>query len=85
MVEQATPLFTEDIVDCMRYNGENPSKYVDLMQRFVRKENLTIYDIPLDLNEELLKLDANEEVFFFTPILMYVIQTIVSDFLATKK
>lgn len=84
--ESATEsLFTSEIVNLFRLNGPTDSKYVELMQKFIRNEPLTIYDIPLDLNEELMKLDANEEVFFFTPILMYIIQVIVNDFLKEKK
>ena len=84
--ESATEsLFTSEIVNLFRLNGPTDSKYVELMQKFIRNEPLTIYDIPLDLNEELMKLDANEEVFFFTPILMYIIQVVVNDFLKEKK
>ncbi|MDE7089323.1 MAG: hypothetical protein K2O54_04320, partial [Prevotella sp.] len=70
------------IATSFRVNGPTTSKYVDLMQRFVRNEKLTIYDIPLDLNEELLRLDANSEVFLFTPLLLYIIQTVTSEFLS---
>ena len=74
-----------ELVNSFKFNAPTQSPYVDLMQKFVRNEPLTIYDIPLDLNEELLKLDANDEVFFYTPILMYIIKTITEDFLHTKK
>ena len=74
-----------ELVNSFKFNAPTQSPYVDLMQKFVRNEPLTIYDIPLDLNEELLKLDANDEVFFYTPILMYIIKTITEDFLHTKR
>ena len=78
-------LLTQDIINTFKMNGPTDSKYVELMQKFIRNESMTIYDIPTNLNEELIKLDANEEVFFFTPILMYIIQTVVNDFLSEKK
>lgn len=78
-------LLSEDVVNTFKLNAPTDSKYIELMQKFVRNEPLTIYDIPLDLNEELLYLEANEEVFFFTPILLYIIKTVVTDFLNTKK
>jgi hypothetical protein len=77
-------LLTTEIVNQFKLNGPTESRYLELMQKFIRNENVTIYDIPLDLNEELLKLDANLEVFFFTPILLFIIQTIVNDFLHEK-
>ncbi len=78
-------LLTPDIINTFKMNGPTDSKYVELMQKFIRNESMTIYDIPTNLNEELIQLDANEEVFFFTPILMYIIQTVVNDFLSEKK
>ena len=78
-------LLTQDIINTFKMNGPTDSKYVELMQKFIRNESMTVYDIPTNLNEELIKLDANEEVFFFTPILMYIIQTVVNDFLSEKK
>lgn len=77
-------LMTTELVNVFKLNGPTESKYIDLMKKFVRNDDITIYDIPLTLNEELLSLDANEEVFFFTPILLYIIQTIVNDFLKEK-
>jgi len=78
-------LLSIETVNTFRMNGPTDNKYIELMQKFIRNEELTIYDIPLDLNEELMRLDGSEEVFFFTPILMYIIQTVVKDFLSTKK
>ena len=72
------------IANIFRLNGDTESKYVELMRRFIRNEPITIYDIPTDLNDALLSLDANEEFFFFTPILMYIINVIVKDFLKTR-
>ena len=67
-----------------KLNGPTESKYIDLMRKFIRKEEMTIYSIPLDLHEALLELDANEEFFFFTPILMYIIKVTITEFLMTK-
>lgn len=77
-------ILPNEIAMSFKLNGPTTSKYIELMQKFIRNETLTIYDIPLDLNEVLLTLDASEEVFFYTPILLYVIQTIVNDFLKEK-
>ena len=84
-MNNAIDLLSIDLVNSFKYNGPQESKYIELMQKFIRKEEITIYDIPLDLNEELLRLDANEEVFFFTPILLYIIQVVVNDFLKEKE
>lgn len=72
------------IANSFKMNAPTESKYIELMQRFIRNEKISLYDIPLDLNEELLTLDANEEVFFYTPILLYIIQTCMNEFLSNK-
>lgn len=72
------------VANIFKMNGPTDSPYIDMMRRFVRNEEFTIHDIPDNLQEVLLDLDANEEFFFFTPILMYIIQTVVNDFLKTK-
>ena len=74
-----------ELVNSFKMNAPTVSPYIDLMQKFIRKDPLTIYDIPLNLNEELLKLDANEEVYFYTPILLYIIKSVTEEFLHTKK
>lgn len=82
---QKKPIFSDEFVMAIKANGFTKSKYADLIKKFARGEELTIHDIPLTLNEELLYLDGNMEVFFFTPIIMYIIKTVVNDFLLIKK
>ena len=78
-------LLPHEIEMSFKVDGPTESKYVELMQKFIRNDTITLYDIPLDMNEELLQLDANAEVFFFTPILLYIVQTVVNDFLHQKE
>ena len=81
----ATPILSDEFVLAVKTNGFTNSAYAELIKKFVRGEKMSIYDIPLTLNEELLELDGNMEVFFFTPIIMYIIKEIVNSFLEIKK
>ena len=82
----ATNIFSNEFVLAIKSNGFVNSKYAEFIKKYCRgKEEMTIHDIPLDLNDELLYLDGNMEVFFFTPIIMYMIQDIVNSFLKIKK
>lgn len=72
-------LLPSEIANIFVCNGPTDSKYIELMKRFIRGEELTVKDIPLDLNEHLLHLQNNEEMFFYTPILMYIIQQVLSN------
>ena len=78
-------LLPNDIVNSFKYNGPTSTKYIELMQKFIRNEDISIYDIPLTLNEELLTLDANEEMFFYTPIVLYIIKSIMNDFIKKEE
>lgn len=71
--------------ECIRVNGPVESKYAELLQRFARKEEITIDEIDLTLSDELLSLDdANLEVFFYTPIILYILKDTVTKQLRTE-
>ena len=59
-------------------NGEQNHKWRNLIQRWIRNEDIKVEDIPLDLNEELLDLDANLEIFIMTPIVLYIIKQVMA-------
>ena len=54
------------------------------MQRFLRDKDMSINDIPTDLNEELLLYDNNLEIFFIVPLIMYIIKTVVIKEIQSK-
>ena len=47
------------------------------LKKYLRHEEIKIEDIPLDLDEDLLYLNNDLEVFFYTPLIMYIIYTII--------
>ena len=72
-------ILSEEYVNCVKLNDIAPTRVGDLIQRYIRKEELTIDDIKLDITEDLLDVgDANLELFFLIPILLYVIKQVVS-------
>lgn len=58
-------------------NGPTKSSYGTLIKRWCRNEDLHISDIDLDLGEEILHQNASIEIFFYTPIILYIIKKIV--------
>ena len=77
--EYKNRIFSNEFVTSVKSNGFTQSNHAELIQRFLRKENLTINDIPLDLNEELYDFNDSIEVFFIIPIIMYIIKEIVNE------
>lgn len=79
-------ILSDEFVNIIKMNGETPSVQAELIKRYVRGENLGLSDIDLSLHNEILNMDsANLEVFFFTPIIMYIIHTILKEHLKRRK
>ena len=85
MPESASNIFSDEFVSAIRNNEDTQSAHGELIKKFVRREPLTIKDIPLDLNEELINLNASLEVFFITPMILYIIQVLINEELEEKK
>ena len=81
----AKQILSDEFVDAVMYNTELETEYGNLIKRFLRKEELGIKDISLQLGDELLYLNNILEVFFFTPIIMYIIREIVKEELKKEK
>lgn len=79
--EGSFSIFPDRVIDIIRYDKETDSKYMELIKKFIRHdEEMSLMDIDLNLNEELIMLDANLEMFFITPILLFIIRTIINEF-----
>lgn len=77
--ECKTKIFSNEFVLAVKNNGFVQSKHAELIQKFIRREKITINDIPDILNEELYDFNDSIEVFFIIPIIMYIIKTIVNE------
>lgn len=73
-------IFPDMTINTIKLNGPTESKYLKLIKKFIRNDSISIYDIDLTLNEELINLDANLEMFFITPLLLYIIKEVVVEF-----
>lgn len=72
-------LLSNEFINCVKLNGPQQHKWADLLQRYLRGEELGLKDVDLELNSEILQLDNNIEVFIFTPIILYIIKKIMND------
>ncbi len=69
--------FSNEFVNSVKLNAPQTHKWRDLIQRYIRNEELKIEDIPLDLTDELMDLSANLEIFIMTPIVLYILKQIM--------
>lgn len=71
-------IFSKEFVDDVVNNRDMKTSYALLLKKYIRKETLTLEDIPENIADELLYLNNSLEVFFITPILMYIMKKIIS-------
>ena len=76
--ECANQIFSDDFVAVVKVNGPVETRYGKLLKDYIRNDEMTIDDVPLDLMEELLSLNADIEIFFLVPIMLYIIRTLIA-------
>ena len=76
--ECANQIFSDDFVAAVKANGPVETRYGKLLKDYIRNDEMTIDDVPLDLMEELLSLNADIEIFFLVPIMLYIIRTLIA-------
>jgi hypothetical protein len=80
----ARELFSHDFVNTIRKNEASDNIYLDFIRKYLNKEIDSIYNIDLTLSDQILYNADSEEIFFITPILLFIINTIVKAFLKEK-
>lgn len=79
-------IMDQKMVDIIRLNGPIDSIYGKFIRDFIRDDEMDIHDINFAMEDEILGLDdANLEVYFYTPILLYIIKTLVEKHLDKEK
>lgn len=76
-------MMTTDFLNRIKFNAETDSPYARLIIKYLRDEQkIDFSDIKEDLLDELRALDdANLEIFFYTPIILFIIKEMISNYL----
>lgn len=76
-------MMSEDFLNTIKYNVDTDSAYARMIVKYMRnEEKVDFADVREDLLDELRSLDdANLEIFFFTPIILYIIKEMVGEYL----
>lgn len=80
----ARELLPEEFKVAIKTNCPVDTTYADFIKRYLRSETITINDIPLTLDDDLMYLNRDLEIFFYTPLIMYIIRNIVNDEMKDK-
>lgn len=73
-------ILSNEFIESVKCNTPIPSKYGELLRRYICNKSLDIREIPLDLNDELSLFDGGLEVFFTIPLLIYVIKKSIENY-----
>lgn len=70
-------IISDEFALSIRTNGFVEKEYEKLIQKYVRREELSINDVSFNLMDEFIEMNGSLECFFFTPIILYIIKEIV--------
>lgn len=85
MEPEVHTLLSQNAFDVIKMNLPTESKYLRFIGSYIHRD-MELGDIDLSLGDELLILqESNVEVFFFTPIILYIIRDIVRKFMESDK
>lgn len=82
---ESIDIFSEDFVEMVQNNEEMNNDYGKLISKFIKKEKIELNEIGRKLEEELLDFNSSMEVFFFTPIILYIIRETIKSVIGVKK
>jgi len=82
--QSARDIFSPEFVNILVHNEKTDNLYVEFFRKFTHGEITSIYDIDSTLGDQILYMEPNEEIFFMTPILLYIMRTLLDTFLKTK-
>lgn len=69
-------MLSDEIIEAFQTKQLGISPHMDLMIKYLNKMDIELESVDLDMHRELLTLDRNEEIYFFTPILLYILREI---------
>ena len=78
-------ILDDDFVQMVRNGDEGQTDVATLIIKFVRSKELPLKSIPRNLNETMWDLNKSLEIFFFVPILLYIIKTTITQSLHVNK
>lgn len=80
-------LMDVEFAELIKINGKADTIYGQLIIDYINKEDISVFDIDLDLGDELLLLENdNLEVYFYTPIILYILKRIIlNDMVKERK
>lgn len=72
-------IFTDEMTDIIKMNGFCDDPVINLLKRFIRNEEVDLADIDIDIVGYILGYtNANLQLFFFIPLVLYIIKYVVN-------
>lgn len=79
-------ILPDEIVEAIKMNYPMDSIHADLIRKYIRYDDLSLRDIDRDIHDAILGIeDANLEVFFITPILLYIMRQVINTHMKKER
>lgn len=78
-------IFSEEFVQDIKDGKEIQSDFGKLIDKFIKKIPIKLEDLGENLYDELLAFNNSLEVFFFTPIIFYIIRITIQEAIKEPK
>lgn len=84
--KEGIAIFSDNFVEMVQDTTEIPDdSYSRLLSLYIRNEPLSIYDIRDDLLDNLITLEWNIELFYITPLILFIIRKLLTDALTISE
>lgn len=70
-------ILSEDYINAIKNDDKCENEVSELIKKYMRKEDLTINDIPSNIEDDVMYFNNSLEIFFFIPITLYIIKKII--------
>ena len=84
-LEERMYIFSEEFVQDIKEGKEIQSDFGKLIDKFIKKIPIKLEDLGENLYDELLAFNNSLEVFFFTPIIFYIIRVTIQEAIKEPK
>lgn len=86
LFKDSIDIFSEDFISFIKNDEKNEkeNEYRDIIKKFIKKEEISLSELNGGLDEELMNFNDSIEVFFFTPIILYIIKKTIESNIEKK-
>ena len=72
-------LLSDEIIKKIKEKHLGESSEMDLIIKYLHRDEIKVQDVDMDMHRQLLSLDRNEELYWFMPVIIYILKDILKQ------